>query len=112
MEFHYFQLVLFVQEVWESVDHWLLYCNYVSKVWYFIFSVFGIWWVIPRKVVDVLHHWKGICGKHLECDPSFSHVDYLEGEEWVEHSLVEVKALLLKSFSAVQCLWCRVLLLV
>lgn len=43
----------------ESLDNFLLYCRYAYELWTFLFLVFGISWVMSRKVVDVLHSWKG-----------------------------------------------------
>jgi hypothetical protein len=38
----------------ESVDHLLLYCDVASAMWYSIFSRFGLSWVMPRWVIDLL----------------------------------------------------------
>jgi hypothetical protein len=36
------------------VDHLLLYCDVASAMWYSIFSRFGLSWVMPRWVIDLL----------------------------------------------------------
>jgi hypothetical protein len=41
----------------ESVDHLLLYCDVASALWSSLFSRFGMSWVMPRQVVDLLACW-------------------------------------------------------
>jgi hypothetical protein len=41
----------------ESVDHILLHCDVASALWNNIFSRFGISWVMPRRVIDLLAGW-------------------------------------------------------
>ena len=41
----------------ESIDHWLLHCEYAQFLWDAFFSRFGFAWVMPRGVVDLLHCW-------------------------------------------------------
>jgi hypothetical protein len=41
----------------ESVDHILLHCNLASALWNNIFSRFGISWVMPRSVLDLVACW-------------------------------------------------------
>jgi len=38
----------------ESVDHLLLHCDVVYALWYSLFSRFGLSWVMPRRVIDLL----------------------------------------------------------
>jgi hypothetical protein len=39
------------------VDHILLHCDVASALWNNIFSRFGISWVMPRRVIDLLAGW-------------------------------------------------------
>ena len=36
---------------WESVGHLLLCCSYAYNLWTFVFSLFGVSWVMPKQVV-------------------------------------------------------------
>jgi len=42
----------------ESVDHLLLHCEEVSQLWSFAFRLFGVAWVLPKKVIDLLVGWR------------------------------------------------------
>ena len=42
----------------EAVDHLLLHCDYVCKMWSFVFSLFGVSWLMPSRVIDLLVCWK------------------------------------------------------
>jgi hypothetical protein len=39
------------------VDHLLLHCEVASTLWYAFFTCFGLAWVMPRRVVDLLACW-------------------------------------------------------
>jgi hypothetical protein len=41
----------------ETVDHLLLHCEVASTLWDAMFSHFGLAWVMPRRVVDLLAYW-------------------------------------------------------
>jgi hypothetical protein len=43
----------------ESIDHLFLHCNAANELWQLVFSKFGIWWVMPYHVVDLLAYWTG-----------------------------------------------------
>jgi hypothetical protein len=50
----------------ESPDHLLLHCSYAQALWSFAFSLFGISWVMPAKITDLLTSWMGGFGKSWE----------------------------------------------
>uniref|UniRef100_A0A2N9HBH8 Reverse transcriptase zinc-binding domain-containing protein n=1 Tax=Fagus sylvatica TaxID=28930 RepID=A0A2N9HBH8_FAGSY len=37
----------------ESVDHLLLHCPYAKELWDMIFGLFGLQWVMPKRVMDL-----------------------------------------------------------
>jgi hypothetical protein len=39
------------------VDHLLLHYDVASVLWYSLFSRFGMSWVMPRQVIDLLACW-------------------------------------------------------
>jgi hypothetical protein len=41
----------------EFVDHHLLHCDVASALWYSLFGLFGLSWVMPRRVIDLLACW-------------------------------------------------------
>ena len=41
----------------ESIDHLLLHCSIASEMWSMIFCLFGICWVMPQRVADLLDFW-------------------------------------------------------
>lgn len=43
----------------EEVDHFLLHCSVSSGLWRVILNFFGIQWVMPSTVRDMLHSWAG-----------------------------------------------------
>jgi hypothetical protein len=49
---------------WETVDHLLIHCEVAAALWGFIFQRFGIQWVLPAKVMDLLFGWFNGLGKH------------------------------------------------
>uniref|UniRef100_A0A2N9I832 Protein kinase domain-containing protein n=1 Tax=Fagus sylvatica TaxID=28930 RepID=A0A2N9I832_FAGSY len=46
---------------WETVS---FYCEVAAALWGFIFQRFGIQWVLPAKVIDLLFGWFNGLGKH------------------------------------------------
>ena len=47
------------KETGESIDHLFLHCHTARELWALVFSMFGVWWVMPRHVVDLLACWTG-----------------------------------------------------
>ena len=47
----------------ESVDHLLLHCEVVREVWNFFLQSFGVSWVFPETVNDLLFGWQNCWGK-------------------------------------------------
>ena len=47
----------------ETVNHLLLHCTVAQELWSLIFVLFGITWVMPRGVVDLLMCWSERFGK-------------------------------------------------
>jgi hypothetical protein len=51
-----------------SIDHLLLHCEVATEVWNVFFQLFGVSWVMPRKVSDILESWRGQMGnRHVLC---------------------------------------------
>ena len=48
----------------ESVDHLMLHCPIISDLWSMIFSLFGVFWVMPKSVVELLACQQGQFGSH------------------------------------------------
>ena len=48
----------------ESVDHLLLHCGEVSQLWSFALRSFGVYWILPMRVIDLLANWRNWLGKH------------------------------------------------
>ena len=52
----------------ESIDHLLLHCEVANEIWNVFFQLFGVSWVMPRKVSDILESWRGQLGnRHVLC---------------------------------------------
>ena len=47
----------------ESVDHLLLHCVFAKELWDMVFAMFGIDWVMPKRVVDLFDCWQGKFGR-------------------------------------------------
>ena len=48
----------------ESVDHLLLHCGEVFRLWSFALRSFGVSWVLLKRVIDSLAGWRNWLGKH------------------------------------------------
>ena len=42
----------------ESVDHLLLHCPIACELWSLVFCLFGIYWVMPQKVIELFESWQ------------------------------------------------------
>jgi hypothetical protein len=47
------------KEAGESIDHLFLHCHTARELWDLVFSMFGLRWVMPCHVVDLLACWTG-----------------------------------------------------
>uniref|UniRef100_A0A2N9J9F5 Reverse transcriptase domain-containing protein n=1 Tax=Fagus sylvatica TaxID=28930 RepID=A0A2N9J9F5_FAGSY len=47
------------KEAGESIDHLFLHCHIARELWALVFSMFGVSWVLPRHVVDLMACWNG-----------------------------------------------------
>ena len=48
----------------ESVDPLLTHCPIASDLWYMILVLFGVSWVMPKSIVELLACWEGHFGRH------------------------------------------------
>ena len=48
----------------ESVDHLLLHYPFAKELWDLVFAMFGVHWVMSRRVIDLLACWQGSLGQH------------------------------------------------
>ena len=48
----------------ETVDHLFLHCPIALELWDTIFGLFGVCWVLPMSVVELLACWQGHFGCH------------------------------------------------
>jgi hypothetical protein len=48
----------------ESVDHLFLHCPYAKELWDMILALFGIYWVMPKRVLDLFICLQGSLGNH------------------------------------------------
>jgi hypothetical protein len=55
-------VVLFMQEEWGIIDHLLLHCEVARDLWSSIYNLFGVVWVIPRRVINLLNSWRSQVG--------------------------------------------------
>ena len=46
------------------MDHLLLYCPIALELWTMAFSLFGLHWAMPKRVIDMFATWQGSLGKH------------------------------------------------
>ena len=48
-----------------SVDHLLLHCEVATRLWHYVFTLFGIEWVMPRSFLDFLAYWNRVGGRDI-----------------------------------------------
>ena len=41
------------------MDHLLLHCTVARELWTTVFSLFGVYWAMPKSVMELLASWKG-----------------------------------------------------
>jgi len=47
----------------ESIDHLLLHCDVAQVVWCSFYSLFGVEWVMPKSVLNLLSGWGSLLGR-------------------------------------------------
>ncbi len=45
----------------ESISHLFLHCSAAREIWNFIFSIFGIQWMMPCGIIELLANWGSSC---------------------------------------------------
>lgn len=48
----------------KTTDHLLVHCPVTREMWNIVFSLFGINWVMPRGVVELLASWPSKFNRH------------------------------------------------
>ena len=48
----------------ESGVYLFIYCPIAFDLWSMVFTLFGIHWVMPKIVVELLAYWQGKFGRH------------------------------------------------
>jgi hypothetical protein len=49
----------------ESIEHLLLHCEVAHDLWSYILTLFGVEWVMPRMVLELLTSWGASVGYGL-----------------------------------------------
>ena len=49
---------------WETGDHLLIHCVMASDLWSAVLRSFGVCWVFPNRIMDLLSGWYNSFGKH------------------------------------------------
>ena len=50
---------------WESGEHLLIHCAVASELWYAVLRSFGVHWVFPNRIVELLYGWYNSWGKQV-----------------------------------------------
>jgi hypothetical protein len=75
----------------ESVDH-LLHCEIAGALWNSIFNLFGLHWVMLRRVVDLFASWKGqFSGPHCAAMLVSSCLMWCIWRDWNDWSFEDCK---------------------
>ena len=48
----------------KPVDHLFLHCSIAKDLWSMVFGLFGVSWVMPQSIVELLACWLGWFGGH------------------------------------------------
>uniref|UniRef100_A0A2N9GEV9 TIR domain-containing protein n=1 Tax=Fagus sylvatica TaxID=28930 RepID=A0A2N9GEV9_FAGSY len=48
----------------ETGDHLLIHCSLTLNLWHSVLRAFGVLWVFPNRVVDLIYGWHNWFGKH------------------------------------------------
>ena len=48
----------------EIVDHLLIRCPIATQLWSMVYGLFGVQWIMPLSVMDMLASWQGQFGLH------------------------------------------------
>ena len=48
----------------ETSNHSFLHCSVARNMWNMVFSLFGVYWVMLRGVVELLASWSGKFSRH------------------------------------------------
>lgn len=48
----------------ETLDHLLIHCDIAYVLWSLVFRIFGIHWMLLRRVIDLLFGWRNCFRKH------------------------------------------------
>ena len=90
----------------ELVDHLLLHCPIAIQLWSMVFTLFGLYWVMLKSVVDLLACWQGKFGRHRN-NISWMAVSrlmwciWLEQNNWCfedsERTVIDLKLLFFKT---------------
>ena len=54
-----FLSILLLKCIFESVDHLLLHCAFAKELWSLVFCLFGVQWVMPGRMIELLECWNG-----------------------------------------------------
>ena len=71
----------------ESIDHLFIHCSLAKQLWDTILTLFGVHWVMPRQLQDLISCWPGALGRyrHAEIWKVVPHC--LMWSIWREHNL-------------------------
>ena len=64
--YYYSRLKLHVQVWLKNIDHLFQHCSVAIELWDFILCLVGMSWVMPRRVLDLLSSWAGLCVKKAQ----------------------------------------------
>ena len=52
------------KKMWWGCDSLFLHCAVASDMWGMVYSLFGVSWVMPLSVREMIKGWKGCFGRH------------------------------------------------